>query len=124
MHYSAVGHLSVRMIPLSLSLSLSLNFREGWLVIASEDGPVAINPTQGWVIYGRRSTLSAIGHGRVPHGGRPCSSLRPEAGGFLGAMAAVEFAPSLVFSRATFPLRLPRLAPIEVTAWIRPLLVW
>ena len=46
--------------------------------------------TQGWILYGTKTKSKIKGHGLVPGGGQVLSSLRPELGGVLGALVAVD----------------------------------
>jgi hypothetical protein len=73
---------------------LAKELRNGTAVIASDGSVKSIqglqSATQGWVIYGTKTKSKVKGHGTVPGGGQEISSLRPEMGGVLGALVAVD----------------------------------
>ena len=46
--------------------------------------------TQAWILYGSRTDTQAYGHGPVPGGGQPLTSLQAEVGGYVGGMLALD----------------------------------
>ena len=73
---------------------LASEIRDGTAVIASDGSVVekdlSQSATQGWIVYGTKSKSKVRGHGTVPSGGQTMSSLRPEMGGLVGALTAVD----------------------------------
>ena len=43
-----------------------------------------------WILYGTQTKIRAYGHGPVPGGGQPLTSLQAEVGGFVGGMLALN----------------------------------
>ncbi len=66
----------------------------GTAVIASDGSVESLkgiqSATQGWIIYGTKTKCKVKGHGTVPGGSQEISSLRPEMGGVLGVLVAVD----------------------------------
>ena len=57
----------------------------------TSDGSVLNNEaTHAWILYGKQSKISGYGHGPVPGGGQPLTSLQAEVGGFVGGMLALD----------------------------------
>ena len=83
---NALGHCY---FPPNMS-DLVTEFNNQTLVIAS-DGSMAHNTaTQAWILYGTQTNTQAYGHGPVPGGGQPLTSLRAEIGGYVGGMLALD----------------------------------
>ncbi len=85
-HQNAVGHVTISSVNIPC---LSADIRNGTIVIAS-DGSVKEDATPGWIVHGPNSRKHGNGHGMVPGGGAPISSLRPECGGFLASLIAID----------------------------------
>ena len=60
-------------------------------LLLSNDGSVLMgNTTQAWILYGMHTDTHAYGHGPVPGGGQPLTSLHAEVGGYVGGMLALD----------------------------------
>ena len=46
--------------------------------------------TQAWILFGMHTDTRAYGHGPVPGGGQPLTSLRAEVGAYVGGMLALD----------------------------------
>ena len=65
-------------------------FNSQILAIAS-DGSMAHNTANhAWVLYGTQTNTCAYGHGVVPRGCQPLTSLWAKIGGYVGGMLALE----------------------------------
>ena len=60
------------------------------LFVASDGLVINNGATHAWILYGKQSKIRAYGHGPVPGGGQPLTSLRAEVGGFVGGMLALD----------------------------------
>ena len=65
-------------------------FNSGTLVLASDGSVLIDDATQAWILYGTRTDIRAYGHGPVPGGGQPLTSLRAEVGGYIGGMLTLD----------------------------------
>jgi hypothetical protein len=83
---NALGHCY---FPPNMS-NLVTEFNNQTLVIAS-DGSMAHNTaTQAWILYGTQTNTQAYGHGPVPGGGQPLTSLQAEIGGYVCGTLALD----------------------------------
>ena len=53
-------------------------FNSETLVLASDGSDLMGDATQAWILYGTHTDTRAYGHGPVPGGGQPLTSLRAE----------------------------------------------
>jgi hypothetical protein len=60
------------------------------LFVASDGSVLNNGATHAWILYGVQSKICAYGHGPVPGGGQPLTSLWAEVGGFVGGMLALD----------------------------------
>jgi hypothetical protein len=65
-------------------------FNSETLVLASDGSVHMGDATQAWILYGMCTDTQAYGHGPVPRGGQPLTSLRAEVGGNVGGMLALD----------------------------------
>ena len=83
---NTIGHCH---FPLDTS-DLVEEFNSETLVLASDGSVLMDDATQAWILYGTRTDTRAYGHGPVPGGGQPLTSLRAEVGGYVGGMLALD----------------------------------
>ena len=65
-------------------------FNRETLVLASDGSVLMSDVTQAWILYGTCTDTQAYGHGPVPGGGKPLTSLHAKVGGYVGGMLALE----------------------------------
>ena len=83
---NTIGHCH---FPLDTS-DLVEEFNSETLVLASDRSVLMGNATQAWIFYGTRTDTRAYGHGPVPGGGQPLTSLHAEVGGYVGGKLALD----------------------------------
>ena len=83
---NTIGHCH---FPLDTS-DLVEEFNSEMLVLASDGSALMDDATQAWILYGTHTDTQAYGHGPVPGGGQPLTSLHAEVGGFVGGMLALD----------------------------------
>jgi hypothetical protein len=83
---NTIGHCH---FPLDTS-NLVEEFNSETLVLSSYGSVLMGDATQGWILYGTHSDTQAYGHGPVPGGGQPLTSLCAEVGGYVGGMLALD----------------------------------
>ena len=60
------------------------------LFVASNSSVLNNGATHAWILYGAQTKICAYGHGPVPGGGQPLTSLQAEVGGFVGGMLTLD----------------------------------
>ena len=65
-------------------------FNSETLVLASDGSVLMGDATQALILYGTHTDTQAYGHGPVPGGGQPLTSLCAEVGGYVGGMLALD----------------------------------
>ena len=83
---NTIGHCH---FPLDTS-DLVEEFNSETLVLASDGSVLMDDATQAWILYVMRTNTQAYGHGPVPGGGQPLTSLHAEVGGYVGGMLALD----------------------------------
>jgi hypothetical protein len=83
---NTIGHCH---FPLD-TFDLVQEFNSETLVLASDGSVLMDDATQAWNLYGTRTDTRAYGHGPVPGGGQPLTSLCAEVGGYVGGMLAFD----------------------------------
>jgi hypothetical protein len=83
---NTIGHCH---FPLDTS-NLVEEFNSETLVLASDGSVLMDDATQAWILYGTHTDIQAYGHGPVPGGGQPLTSLHAEVGGYVGGMLALD----------------------------------
>jgi hypothetical protein len=83
---NTIGHCH---FPLDTS-DLVEKFNSETLVLASDGSVLMGDATQAWILYGTCTDTQAYGHGPVPGGGQPLTSLCAEVGGYVGGMLALD----------------------------------
>ena len=58
-------------------------FNSETLVLASDGSVLMDDATQAWILFGMHTDTRAYGHGPVPRGGQPLTSLCAEVGGYV-----------------------------------------
>jgi hypothetical protein len=86
MLHNTIGHCH---FPLDAS-TLIEEFNCETLVLARDGSVLMGDATQAWILYGTRTDTRAYGHGPVPGGGQPLTSLHVEVGGYVGGMLALD----------------------------------
>jgi hypothetical protein len=84
--HNTIGHCH---FPLDTS-NLVEGFNSETLVLASDGSVLMDAATQAWILYGTCTDTRAYGHGPVPGGGQPLTSLHAEVGGYVGGMLALD----------------------------------
>jgi hypothetical protein len=84
--HNTIGHCH---FPLDTS-DLVEEFNSETLVLASDGSVLMGDATQAWILYGTCTDTQAYGHGPVPRGGQPLTSLHTEVGGYVGDMLALD----------------------------------
>jgi hypothetical protein len=93
---NAIGHCHFHLD----TSDLVEEFNSETLVFASDGSVLMGNATQAWILYGTRTDTRAYGHGPVPGGGQPLTSLHAEVGGYVGGMLALDAMLSTVNNRS------------------------